>query len=351
MNRSARLLQMKPFTVSRVSARPLVTVLIANYNYARWVGKALESLQAQGYSHWQAIVCDDGSSDNSRAVITAYADRDPRIRLITQQNAGMAAALNHAFQHAQGELIALLDSDDEWLPTRLQSVINHFQLHPEAGLVTHPVRAVHASGRMLKPLHPRRLDDGWLAPSILAGCEPGLPPCSGLTFHVEIARRVFPLPPHFRRCADKIAQDRAALLTPVAALHQPLSLYRIHGANLTGLSGPFTLAALEQNFQFLEQLWADRAAFVFVQHGFHPDIAPWRDIESAHLQLARRLFTTEPRGAGYLHALRSPLQRQVWRLLLALPKPAARQALRLWWSENGFKRFFRNSWDLLRQPG
>ncbi|WP_321473436.1 glycosyltransferase [uncultured Paludibaculum sp.] len=341
---------MNPFTVSRVCDLPLVSILIANYNYARWVGKAIESLQMQSYPHWEASICDDGSTDHSRATIADYSARDPRVRLITQRNAGMAAALNHAFLSARGELVALLDSDDEWLPTRLQTVVNQFQDNPRAGLVTHAVRAIRANGRLLKPRHPRRLDHGWLAPAILEGREPGLPPCSGLTFHMDIARHVFPLPSHFRRCADKIAQDRAALLAPVAAIRRPLSLYRIHGANLTGLSGPCTLAALEKHFEFLDQLWEDRRAFVLAHHGFAPDIGVWRDIECAHLQLARHLFTGEPGAAGYLHALPSRIQRRAWGLLLALPRPVAHRTLRLWWSENTLKRLFRNSWDLLRQP-
>lgn len=341
---------MKPFSVPPVPGQPRVSVLIANYNYAHWVDRALDSLRAQTYPHWEAIVCDDGSTDDSRAVIARYADRDPRIRLITQGNQGMAAALNHSFRYAQGSLVALLDSDDEYEPDRLHHVIGHFLAHPRAGLVTHPVRAVHASGRLLKPRHPRRLDTGWLAPAMLAGREPGLPPCSGLTFHSSIARFVFPLPEHFRRCADKIAQDRAALLAPVAALPHVLARYRIHGANLTGLSGPFTLDALDRNFEFLELLWADRRAFVARHHGFTPDIGPWRDVESAHLHLARRLFTREPGAAGYLSVLSSPLHRHIWRLLLAVPAPLARRALCLWWSENGLKRLFRNSWDQFRAP-
>lgn len=342
------MLQMQPFKVSPVPPQPRVSVLIANYNYDRWVGRALASLQAQTYPHWRAVVCDDGSTDDSRGVVALCAARDRRIRLISQSNQGMAAALNHAFEYAEGELVALLDSDDEWAPERLRRVVRHFREHPRAGLVTHQVRALHASGRLLKPHHPRRLDSGWLAPAVLAGREPGLPPCSGLTFHMEAARRIFPLPAQFRRCADKIAQDRAALLVPVAAVLEPLSLYRIHGANLTGLSGPYTLAALERNFEFLEQLWVDRRDFVARHHGFVPDTAPWRDIEAAHLQLARLLLTGAAGASGYLAALPSALQRLVWRVLLALPGPLAGRALRLWWSENEFKRIFRNSFDLLR---
>ncbi|MBI5083752.1 MAG: glycosyltransferase family 2 protein, partial [Acidobacteria bacterium] len=247
-----------PMAFPPLRPRPLVSVLVANYNYARWVGRALESLRAQTYPRFEAIVCDDGSTDESAAVVEDLARRDGRIKLLQQTNAGMAAALNTAYRSAQGTLVALLDSDDEWAPGRLERVVARFFSAPKTGMVTHPVRAVLAGGGVLKPIHPRRLDEGWLAPSMLSGREPGLPPSSGLTLRREVAERVFPLPVHFRRCADKVAQDRAALLAPLTPIRQPLGLYRIHGGNLTGLSGPCTPDELDRNFEFLRLLWEDR---------------------------------------------------------------------------------------------
>lgn len=341
---------MQPLSFAPLPERPLVSILIANYNYERFVCRALESLKHQTWPHWEAIVCDDGSSDHSVEVIAAYASRDPRILLLRQDNGGMASALNTAAAAARGELIALLDSDDEYLPRRLESVVERFRSHPEAGTVCHPVRAIRTNGACIKARHPRFLAEGWLAPGILTGIEPALPPCSGLTFRREVADRLFPLPVRFRRCADKVAQDRAALLAPVSSLNGVLALYRIHGANLTGLSGPVTREALRANLDFLEELWTDRAEFIRIWHRLEADPRPWREIESVHFFLAARLLGlsgAQPVGAGRIP---NPVRRAVWRLLLALPRPLGAAGLRFWWTEHALKRNFRNLWDSLTGP-
>lgn len=343
-------MKIQPLAFPPLPERPLVSVLIANYNYERYVCRALESLQSQTWPCWEAIVCDDGSSDRSAEVIASYASRDPRITLLRQPNRGMASALNTAAAAARGELVALLDSDDEYLPNRLEAVVHRFRAHPEAGTVCHPLRAIRAGGHTIKPCHPRLLAEGWLAPSMIAGIEPALPPCSGLTFRRQVADRVFPLPSGFRRCADKVAQDRAALLAPVTSLSNVLALYRIHGSNLTGLSGPVTRDALRANLGFLEQLWADRAEFIRIWHGFEVDPRPWREVESVHFFLAARLLGLPGAEEVSAAGIPSPIRRSIWRLLLALPRPLGAAGLRFWWTEHALKRALRRIWDSVAGP-
>jgi hypothetical protein len=160
-----------------------------------------------------------------------------------------------------------------------------------------------------------------------------------------VAECVFPLPERFRSCADKIAQDRAALLAPVTKLNEPLALYRIHGANLTGLSGPVTQNALRANIAFLEQLWTDRAEFIRNWHGFAADPRPWREIESAHFFLAARLLGERDDPRIQPSSIQSSLRRALWRVLLALPRRVGAAGLRLWWTENTLKRGVRLMWD------
>ncbi len=78
-------------------SQPLVSVLIANHNYAQYVGRAIESVLAQSYPHVEACVCDDGSTDDSVAVLAEYAACDARVVLRCQENGGQAAAWNTAF--------------------------------------------------------------------------------------------------------------------------------------------------------------------------------------------------------------------------------------------------------------
>jgi glycosyltransferase involved in cell wall biosynthesis len=100
-----------------VSVTPLVSVIIPTYNRAHVVPEAIESVLLQTYPHIEVIVVDDGSTDNTPECLQQFASR---VRVITQANAGPAAARNRGIEVAKGELIAFLDSDDLWLPTKLE---------------------------------------------------------------------------------------------------------------------------------------------------------------------------------------------------------------------------------------
>jgi len=95
---------------------PLVTVVIPTYNYGRYICETVESALGQTYSPVEIIVVDDGSMDDTRERLATYGDR---IRYIHQQNRGLSAARNTGIQAARGEFVALLDSDDLWLPDKV----------------------------------------------------------------------------------------------------------------------------------------------------------------------------------------------------------------------------------------
>lgn len=107
--------------------QPLVSILINNYNYARYVGDAIDSALGQTYSHTEVIVVDDGSTDNSRDVIEGYGDR---VVAVFKANGGQASAMNAGFAASNGDIICLLDADDLFLPERVSEVIKLFTLNP-----------------------------------------------------------------------------------------------------------------------------------------------------------------------------------------------------------------------------
>jgi glycosyltransferase involved in cell wall biosynthesis len=115
-----------------LSAEPLVSVVIAAYNGAQYLPEAIDSALAQTYPKVEVIVVDDGSTDSTAEVVGAYG---ARVRYLYQQNAGTAAARNTGIQSAQGELIALLDQDDRWLPEKLARQVPLFFDEPRVGLV------------------------------------------------------------------------------------------------------------------------------------------------------------------------------------------------------------------------
>lgn len=101
-----------------------VSVVIPAYNAAPFIGRALESVQAQTAGSWEAIVVDDASTDETAALVSAMAERDARIRLLASPtNEGPAAARNRAIAASAGRWIAVLDADDAWTPDRLETLL------------------------------------------------------------------------------------------------------------------------------------------------------------------------------------------------------------------------------------
>lgn len=107
-----------------------ISVIIPTYNRANTVGRAIQSVLSQTYQDFEIIVIDDGSTDNTEEVIRSF--HDSRIRYIRhKKNRGGSAARNTGIHAARGEYIAFLDSDDEWLPQKLEKQINVMKKSPE----------------------------------------------------------------------------------------------------------------------------------------------------------------------------------------------------------------------------
>ncbi len=143
--------------------RPLVSVIIPNYNYARYLPQAIDSVLAQTYPRVEIVVVDDGSRDDSAAVLERYGSQ---INAIRQQNQGVAAARNRGAQASSGEYLAFLDADDYWLPAKLERQMARFQQEPELGMVYCSVEEFNEQGTV------RFLRDGaegWVAKDLLLG--------------------------------------------------------------------------------------------------------------------------------------------------------------------------------------
>ncbi|HEY0431904.1 MAG TPA: glycosyltransferase family A protein, partial [Pyrinomonadaceae bacterium] len=170
-----------------------VSVIIPLYNKAPYVRRALDSIAAQTFANFEAIVVDDGSTDESAAIVAGYSDA--RFRLIRQSNAGPGTARNAGLAQARGELIAFLDADDEWLPSYLQESVNQLEsFGPEVASITCGY-IEHPSGKSMESLWRKRgLTKG--AHRVAAETEPSMvvsmlaymSPCSTVT-RAEVIRR------------------------------------------------------------------------------------------------------------------------------------------------------------------
>ncbi len=113
---------------------PLVTIITPTYNAAAYLPATIQSVFAQTYPHWEWIIIDDESTDDTRTLIAKLSDS--RIRIIHRQHCGMPGAVrNTGLAQARGTYIAFLDADDTWLPRKLDLQVAYLQTHPTAGLV------------------------------------------------------------------------------------------------------------------------------------------------------------------------------------------------------------------------
>ena len=120
---------------------PHFSVIIPLYNKAPYIRKALESIVAQTYSDWDCIIIDDGSTDESLTVVNKYiqsVNSEKRIvnciRVISQENSGVAAARNRGVRESRGEYVCFLDADDWWVPNFLEDMDRLIKEYPDAGL-------------------------------------------------------------------------------------------------------------------------------------------------------------------------------------------------------------------------
>lgn len=211
-----------------------VSALITNFNYGRYVGKAIESALAQSHLLSEVVVVDDGSTDDSRSVIERYVqEHTDRVIAVIQDNAGQAGAINRGFEHCTGDVICMLDADDIWDPQKVEQVAEAFVACPEASMVTHHYRHIDQAGNVLQADAVGRTLSGHIAELIARiGAVWFFPAMSGLSFRRGVLEQILPIPAdHWRLCADGALVFPACFLGPVVGMPDVLGSYRIHGAN------------------------------------------------------------------------------------------------------------------------
>jgi teichuronic acid biosynthesis glycosyltransferase TuaG len=129
----------------------LVSIITPMYNGARFVSQTIDSVLMQTYGNWEMFVIDDGSKDNGPEIVSGYAAADPRIKLLRQANGGSAAARNNGIRAANGQYIALLDSDDTWNPDFLEQQLALMKERNALLVYSSHTRIDENSNEILKP--------------------------------------------------------------------------------------------------------------------------------------------------------------------------------------------------------
>lgn len=219
-------------TTYHLSSKPLVTALICNYNYGRFLEQAIDSALAQTWRPLEVLVVDDGSTDESRSVLAQYRDR---IRVILKENGGQASAFNVGIAEARGEIICFLDSDDFWYPDKVERTIAKYKEGPW-GLICNDLQEVDDEGVNISTQTYTQAHSSLKSVDLLDFVEREFGwtfgTTSGMSLPREIAQQLLPLPEkEWRTCADSPVAYGAVCHAPIGIIDKPLSAYRLHGVN------------------------------------------------------------------------------------------------------------------------
>ena len=233
--------------MSNQTVTPRVSVIIPVYQGDRFLAEAVESVLNQNFTDYEIIVIDDGSTDNSHAVLQPYYNS---IHYVFQKNQGVAAARNRGIQIAKGELIAFLDQDDFWLSDKLALQVACFESQPNLGMVNSGWQIVNQQGDLLGKVEPwHQLPNLNLEAWVL--WKPVLP--STLMFKRKWLEQVGGFNPQFYQAPDVDLVLRLALIGCQADwVCQTTVSYREHPEN----SSRNTPQQAEESWAVLEQFFS-----------------------------------------------------------------------------------------------
>ena len=230
-----------------VSNSPTVSVIIATYNQAQYVSEAIRSVLGQTYSEFELIVVDDGSTDETPLILAGI--QDPRMRVIWQPNAGLSAARNTGLRESSAPLVSFLDSDDYFLPDKLEVLSGFLEDHSDIGLVAGRARYFDRIGNTIPGpgIVPTQLS----LPNLLFRN----PICvSGILMKRIWLERVGVFDETLRACEDWDLWLRLlARGCQMAAVEHYVVAYRIHPGQMTSQSERMRKAILSMLDKFFNQ--------------------------------------------------------------------------------------------------
>jgi glycosyltransferase involved in cell wall biosynthesis len=164
----------------------LISIITPNYNCERFIDQTIESILVQTYQHWEMIIVDDCSTDNSYDIALEYANRDSRIKVYRmEQNSGAALCRNKAIELSQGQYLAFLDSDDLWLSEKLERQLTFMQENDcdfsftEYEHIDEEGKCLRIKAKVIKKLTYRKL---------LLHCFPG---CLTVMYRQDLTKKIY----------------------------------------------------------------------------------------------------------------------------------------------------------------
>jgi glycosyltransferase involved in cell wall biosynthesis len=243
------------------------------YNAERYLAEAVESILKQTFRDFELIVVDDGSTDDTRAILQRYAAADDRVRLISRPNTGIVGARNDALSAARGELMAVIDADDLAMPDRLERQVAYMRDHPECVCVGSWVVFIDPKGRPISLGHVNPDDDATLQDEALSGSCPLCHP--SVMMRTDAVRAVGGYREGYVVAHDIDLFLRLGERGPLGNIQEPLQKYRLHAQSVSERQQQLQL----KNFRRA----SDEAC---ARRGLTPRFvprAPWRPVDPGSL--------------------------------------------------------------------
>lgn len=215
--------------------QPLVSVVVPVYNNQETITETLASIFSQDYKNIEVIVVNDGSTDDTAAVLDRYKDV---AKIIHQTNAGSAVARTQGIKNASGKYIAFLDADDLWVPWKISTQVGYLEKNQDIGMVFNSWIELHNSSDQLPKCPPdsRLLEEidedksGWLYTRLLMEC---IIHTSSVVLLKTLCDQAGGFDDNLRRGQDYDYWLRISQLTKITKLKSVLSAYRIHPTSIT----------------------------------------------------------------------------------------------------------------------
>lgn len=229
-----------------VTAGPLVSILINNYNYARYLPVAIDSALAQSYPAVEVIVVDDGSTDDSESVLSRY---EGRVRIIRQANAGQPAACYTGFRASSGNIVMFLDADDFLVPDAASKVVQAWQ--DGCAKVQFRLALVDPEGDAFgtDPPWTVPMPNGDVTEQLRTTGSYVTPVTTGNAFPRELLAHILPFPPQYDG-PDHYLNPVAPLFGPVISIDEELGAYRQHDRNRWAFSAGVDVERLRERVRF-----------------------------------------------------------------------------------------------------
>lgn len=284
---------------------PKVTVIMNCYNSAEHLREAMDSVFGQTWADWEIVFWDNCSTDESPAIAQSYG---PKVRYFRgETNVPLGAARNLAIARAEGELLAFLDCDDEWLPTKLERQIALFEANPRVGLACTDTEMFGEKGTLSRMFESAR-------------------PARGMVFRELMTRQWISMSSAMIRkaaldslgewfdeslnvCEEADVFYRIAKTWELDHVDEPLTRWRVHGVNTTfrkfGQFADETLRILDKHrrlYPGYEEAYPDLVALLTRRAAFQKAVALWREGKGREARALARPYADSPKVRLFLLA-------------------------------------------------